>query len=71
MPRKRKALPVLNPHIYRVLSDAVEVGVTFGWNRAYKHTDTPTPDLVKEKIHEAVMNECSEWFHFPDPYEIQ
>jgi hypothetical protein len=31
----------MKPKEYIVLSDAVERGVEYGWNRAYKHTEDP------------------------------
>ena len=69
MPRhKAKAPLVLIPDTYKVLSDAVALGVVLGWTRAHKHTDTPTPEAIQAKIHDAVLDECAEWFHFPDPF---
>jgi len=49
---------------YTVLVDCVERGVTFGMARAYKHTDTPTPDSIKQQIADAVLLEICEYFDF-------
>jgi hypothetical protein len=51
---------------YSVLVDCVERGVVMGWNRAYKHSDTPTSAYVHEQIADAVMLEISEYFTFDD-----
>jgi len=49
-----------------VLVDCVERAVVMGWNRAYKHSDTPTPNYVHEQIANAVLLEISEYFTFDD-----
>lgn len=51
---------------YMVLERCVEEGVSYGFNRAHKHTDKPSEDQIKEHIHSAVMNEICEWFEFDD-----
>ena len=51
---------------YTVLTDCVERGVAFGMARAYKHSDTPTPDYIKQQIEDAVMLEIGEYFNFDD-----
>lgn len=53
---------------YSVLVDCVERGVTFGMARAYKHTDTPTPDSIKQQIADAVLVEISEYFNFKEEH---
>jgi len=52
---------------YRVIDDAVERGVEIGWRRAHKHDDTPTPDVVRAAIADAIMLELSEVVLWPDP----
>jgi hypothetical protein len=49
---------------YNVLVDCVERAVVLGWNRAYKHSDTPTTAYVHEQIADAVLLEISEYFTF-------
>ena len=49
---------------YRVLEHAIEVGVEYGWNRAHKHVDAPSPEAIQNAVCAAVMNEITEWFEF-------
>ena len=51
---------------YTVLSDCVERGITYGMNRAYKHSDTPTRAYIEEQIANAVLFEINEYFNFDD-----
>jgi hypothetical protein len=51
---------------YNVLLLAVENGVQFGYARAHKHVETPTPDTLQTTITDAVMNEVCEWFKFEE-----
>lgn len=68
--RRRKIRPRhdLLVDTYRMVSRAVEDGVTSGWYRAHKHTDTPVPEAIKCEIENAIMNELSNVFIWPDPY---
>ena len=45
---------------YAVISRAVEEGVECGYNRAHKHTDTPSKDGMITAIEDAVMLNLSE-----------
>ena len=56
----------LKPKTYRILTEAVESGVQYGYHRAYKHTDNPDPEQMKDTIITAVMNEIFEWFDIDD-----
>ena len=49
---------------YTVLVDCVERGVAFGMARAYKHSDTPSPEYINGQIVDAVLVEISEYFNF-------
>lgn len=51
---------------YPVLRQAVEEGVQYGYGRAFKYVDTPTPDHVVSTIVENVMNSCCEMIDFGD-----
>lgn len=56
----------IRANCYDILSRAIEEGVTYGWQRAHKHTDTPSTEQVCEEIKQAVMNAISEVFFFDD-----
>ena len=45
---------------YGVIERAVEDGVSYGYMRAYKHTDTPDENHIKTEIENAVMNSLSD-----------
>jgi hypothetical protein len=51
---------------YNVMLTAVENGVSVGYVRAHKHTETPTPAALQTAITDAVMNEVCEWFKFEE-----
>ena len=52
-----------------LMSDAVEVGLRLGWNRAHKHVEHPTPEAIQAAQAQEVMNEIAERFLFSDDYE--
>lgn len=54
----------MKANMYKLIERCVEEGVQYGYNRAYKHTDTPTEDQIKLAVTDAVMNEICEWFDF-------
>ena len=55
---------------YPIISDAVEIAVGCGWNRAHKHTDEPEDHAIRTAIAEAVMSSLCEILDFdPEPIE--
>lgn len=48
--------------LQRVLEDCLERGINYGYNRAFKHTDTPSEEVVKDQIMQAILNELYEYF---------
>jgi hypothetical protein len=56
---------------YNVLVDCVERGVVYGMNRAYKHSDTPTPAYINEQIIDAVLLEICEYFNFDNETTVE
>jgi hypothetical protein len=50
------------PKTYLLLDRCIEDGINYGYQRAFKHTDTPDETWIKTQIYQAVMNEISEWF---------
>lgn len=47
-------------NLYKIISEAVESGVAYGYRRAHKYTDTPGEDLICQQIEDAVLNELCE-----------
>lgn len=52
---------------YTIIEQAVERGISIGWNRAHKHTDKPEKDTAVEQVSMAVMNELGEIMEFGEP----
>lgn len=52
----------MKPKLYPILEMCIANGVLLGMARARKHTDTPSEDMVREKIIEATMQEIEQWF---------
>lgn len=51
---------------YKIISESIESSVEFGWNRAHKHVDSPTPDHIKQEIIRSVMNDLCEILKFDE-----
>ena len=66
---KRPVAGGMKVRAYEVLRRAVEEGVAYGWQRAHKHTDSPSGDAVQDQIVTAVLSEVSEVFTFDDEDE--
>lgn len=49
---------------YAVISDAVDRGVTTGYRRSHKHTDTPGEHGITDAIYSAIMAELCEVLKF-------
>lgn len=54
--------------LYNLIQDAVEAGVSYGYNRAHKHTSTPAADEIKDQIEQAIMNELTKYLDFEDEW---
>lgn len=46
---------------YALVSDCIEKGVEYGYRRAFKHTDSPSEAAIFQCVHDAIMNELSEY----------
>lgn len=53
-------------NVYKVLDDAIDKAIRYGYHRSHKHTSNPSEELVIEEIHRAVMNELCEILKFGD-----
>ena len=56
----------MKPKVYPVLEMAVDDGVVYGLNRAYKYTDNPSREEIIAQITNSVMNSICEWFDMTD-----
>ena len=59
----------MKPKFIPLLEQCIETGISLGYNRAFKHNDSPTKEEIEQEIHRAVMNEIYEWFDFPENYD--
>jgi hypothetical protein len=57
---------VVKINAYRIIDDAVEKAIAYGYKRAYKHSDAPTEQHLLQEIHRAVMNELCEVLKFDE-----
>ena len=47
---------------FPVLEMCIENGITFGLNRAYKHDDAPSREVMMESIKREIETQLYEWF---------
>jgi hypothetical protein len=52
---------------YAILERAIEEGIAYGYTRAFKHTDSPSEDSIKNEILNSVMNSINEVIEFDEP----
>lgn len=48
--------------IYKLIVEAVEAGIAYGYHRAYKYADDPSEEYIKEQLAQAVLNEICDRF---------
>lgn len=53
-------------NLYRLIDNAVELGVEIGLNRAYKHTESPDRAFLVDRVADAVMSEICELIDFDE-----
>jgi len=51
---------------YKILDEAIEKAIEYGYQRAFKYTNKPSSHNIKEEIHTAIMNELSEIINFEE-----
>lgn len=61
----------MTPRFGRLLDEAIDVGVTVGWSRAHKHSDSPDDETIRDAIRQAVLNEIYERFAVPADADIE
>lgn len=52
----------MTPKLDMVLEMCIDTGIKLGYERAHKHTDTPTKQQMVDAISAAIWNEIYEWF---------
>lgn len=63
---KRKKLKLKRDCVLRAFEACAENGLSLGWRRAHKHADKPTPEYLREKMFQAIMELAWETFDFGD-----
>lgn len=53
-------------NLYSLIERAVEEGLNHGYRRAFKHTNNPLEEVIKEHIHREIMNALTEIIDFGD-----
>jgi len=53
---------------YFIIVRAIEEGVKLGLNRAYKHEDRPSREVMEDNIERAIMNGLCEVLEFNDEH---
>jgi len=59
----------MKPNVVKLLEMCIQDGLAFGWVRAHKHNDDPTPIEIQEAQQSAIMGEIWEWFDMGDSDE--
>ena len=49
-----------------ILSECIENGLRYGYNRAHKHTSEPSQETITQAMDRAIWNEIDERFSFGD-----
>jgi hypothetical protein len=52
----------MKPKFHAVLEMAIEEGVRFGYNRAFKHNPEPHVDTITDTIVTEIFNSLDTWF---------
>ena len=70
MPKKKVKTKVdsrgMKAKTYNVLARAVEEGIRYGYNRAFKHCEDAGENEICNSMYDGVMNELNDWFTFGD-----
>jgi hypothetical protein len=56
----------MKPKFHKILEQAINEGVSYGYRRAHKHIENPTEGAIIDSIVEQVMNSLDEYFTFED-----
>jgi len=53
---KLQATVKVRINVYKIIDEAVENAILYGYSRAHKHVEQPSRDHLVEEIHRQVMN---------------
>lgn len=53
-----------------LLTACIDTGISFGWNRAHKHTDEPNEHRIQEEIENAIWYEIDQYFVFDSERDL-
>ena len=56
----------MKPNIRRILERAIDEGISYGYHRAHKYTDTPDEHLLSERINYGIWLEIDAIFSFDE-----
>lgn len=59
----------MKPKFLPVLEQCIDRGITLGYNRAHKHNDNPSQEVIEHEISRAITDEIFEWFDFDSEFE--
>lgn len=59
----------MKPNYYKIIQECVERGIDSGYQRAFKHSDTPSEEVIKEEIERYVMLNICDYFDFNNSTE--
>ncbi len=51
---------------FKIMEDCIERGFDGGYQKAFKHTDDPSEDQIKEQVLHYIMLEICEYFKFEE-----
>lgn len=59
----------MKPRIRQILERAIDEGISYGYHRAHKYTDTPDEHLLSERINYGIWLEIDAIFAFDEEVE--
>lgn len=59
----------MKPRIRQILERAIDEGISYGYHRAHKYTDTPDEHLLSERINYGIWLEIDSIFSFDEEVE--
>ena len=57
---------MMRPKFHKILEQAINEGVSYGYHRSFKHVENPTEGAIIDNVVEQVMNSLDEWFDFEE-----